>query len=346
MLQSWWKGVSTRNKYKELRLKKGKFDPKLVQKFIHLLEGADDEDDEEKLVDELRGLVIQKIRENIAAEANLNELDSKVALLVKNRISVQEVARFKSKDMRAVLAKNAAQQEKDAGVITLKGNDKDTRQKKRKYEELFYLLQTEPRYLANLMYTINKSSGGSSTKFLEQVVLTLFGYAQNSREEYLFLQLMEQSAVLEITEASTVYETLKDNPMFVKLVLQYTRGVKEREYLRDLLRPLLEPIMNDNALDLDVDPVSLYKAAIRQEEGTTGEKSKRPTEGITNDMALQDPEVNATYMRNLSTLKNLTDTFLATIMKSVSKMPFGIRYICMKMKEGLSVGFAALLKYL
>ena len=289
------------------------------------------------MAEELRGLVIQKIRENLAAEANLNELDSKVALLVKNRISVQEVARLKSKDMRAVLAKNAAQLEKEAGVLTLKGNDKDVKGKRRKYEELFYLLQTEPRYMANLMYTINKSSGRSSTKFLEQVVLTLYGYAQNSREEYLFLRLMEQSALLEISEASTVFETLKDNPMFVKLILQYTRGVKEREYLRDLLRPLLEKIMDDSSLELDIDPVSIFKASIRNEEGTTGEKSKRQVENLTTQIALEDPEVNAIYLQNMAKLKSLTDTFLESIVKSVHKMPFGIRYICMKMKEFLKV---------
>ena len=129
MVQAWWKGVTSRRQYNELRLKKAQFNPKLVQKFSYLLDG-DDDDEKEKLVEELREVVIKKIRENLAAEVNLNELDSKVALLVKNRISAHEVARFKSKDMRAALAKNAAMQEKESGILTLKGNDKDIRQKR------------------------------------------------------------------------------------------------------------------------------------------------------------------------------------------------------------------------
>lgn len=42
-----------------------------------------------------------------------------------------------------------------------------------------------------MMFGLNKKSGGSVTKFLEQVVLTLYGYAQNTREEYMLLNLIK-----------------------------------------------------------------------------------------------------------------------------------------------------------
>ena len=72
----------------------------------------------------------------------------------------------------------------------LKGNDKETRTKLEYYGQLFYLIQSKPVYLAKLMYSMNKKSGGTVTKLLEYVVLALYGYAQNTREEYLLLNLI------------------------------------------------------------------------------------------------------------------------------------------------------------
>lgn len=223
LIQSWYRGVSTRKLYKELLLKKGQADVRTVQKYLQMLDTGDDSFEDDKEVEDLREKVIHKIRQNLAAETHLNELDGKVALLVKNRISLEEVSRFKSKDMRAALAKSAAVSEKEVGILTLRGNDRDTKEIRKRYEELFYVLQTQPAYLSSLLFIVNKTSAGSATKFLEQIVLTVYGYAQNSREEFLFLRLIEECIQVEVTEAAKADETLRENPLFVKLALQYTR---------------------------------------------------------------------------------------------------------------------------
>jgi len=59
------------------------------------------------------------------------------------------------------------------------------------YQHLFYLLQTEPKYLASLIYQLKTND--RVQKFMETVVLTLFGYAQNDRDEYLLLSLFRVS---------------------------------------------------------------------------------------------------------------------------------------------------------
>jgi hypothetical protein len=189
-LQAWWRMAVAKSLYKQLRLSKNA-DLKIVKQYISLFSGKGDEADEENFLLSLRGNVVQKIRENITSETELANLDAKVALLVKNRITLDEVAHLKSKDMRKELERKASKISSEVTQLTLRGNDRDTKSKKKKYEELFYVLQTQPAYLASLMYTLNNSSGGTTTKFLEQVVLTLFGYAQNAREEYLFLKLIE-----------------------------------------------------------------------------------------------------------------------------------------------------------
>ncbi|KAJ3254482.1 hypothetical protein HK103_007118 [Boothiomyces macroporosus] len=337
-IQAWWRGVNARKQYHALRLNRGGANLKVVRQYLHLLEHSDFDFDDEKALDELKRQVVQKIRENLAAEKDLNDLDSKVALLVKNRITIEEVAHFKSKDMRAALAKTAQSLANEAGIISFRGNDKDTKERKKKYEELFYLLQTEPVYLAGLMFTLNKKSGGSATKFLEQVVLTLYGYAQNAREEYLFIKLIEACIKIELDEVSKVDELVRENPLFIKLVLQYTRGAKEREYLRGLLRPLLEFVLENNDLDLESDPIAIYKATIREEEIRTGEKSAKPYD-VTAEVAAADPDVKNIQMSNFEKLKKITDMFLLSIVKSINKMPYGIRYVAMKLKEAMKLKF-------
>lgn len=45
--------------------------------------------------------------------------------------------------------------------------------------------------------------------------------------------------------------------MFVKLLLHYTRGAKERQFLRELLQPLVKSVIHNSSLDLEVDPLAV-----------------------------------------------------------------------------------------
>jgi len=53
---------------------------------------------------------------------------------------------------------------------------------------MFYLLQTEPRYLAKCVYLIQPEEMDS---FLETTILTLYGDAFSPREEFLILRLFQ-----------------------------------------------------------------------------------------------------------------------------------------------------------
>ncbi len=158
---------------------------------MFLLEEGDFDFEEDLELEQLRQLVIMKIRENRNTEADVNNLDLKIALLVKNRISLEEVLHFTTKQMKSLLSSAESLNDKDN--FNLKSNDKENRKRKLLYEQLFYLLQIQPQYLTQLMYFMNQKSGASVTRFLEQTVLSLYGYAQNTREEYLLLQLIDVS---------------------------------------------------------------------------------------------------------------------------------------------------------
>ena len=165
---------------------------KIIQEFIHLFDNNDDELDNGIELSSLRQLIVKRIRENIQSELELNDLDVKISLLVKNRVSIEEVVQSTRKYKKNPNnLEPTSTFEKTHNPFIQRPMDKEARKKLEGYQQLFYLLQTQPAYLSKLMFTLNKKNGGLIIKFLEQVILTLFGYAQNSREEYLLLNLIK-----------------------------------------------------------------------------------------------------------------------------------------------------------
>jgi predicted HTH domain antitoxin len=177
----------------------------------------------------LRQLVVVKIRESIATESDVNNLDLKIALLVKNRISLEEVVHYTTKQMKNMLSSNESVADKDVESFNLKGTDRENRERKVRYEQLFYLLQTQPQYLTRLMYLMNQKSGASVTRFLEQTVLTLFGYAQNNREEYLLLNLIEVEYLSYLMPRFDLSFTILGSYQIGGLLFDKTRGLLERQ---------------------------------------------------------------------------------------------------------------------
>ncbi|CAG8492825.1 9034_t:CDS:10 [Dentiscutata erythropus] len=303
-----------------------------IKNFIHLLNDSDFDFDEELELERLRQAVIQRIRENNQSEDHLNQLDIKIALLIKNRITIDEVLAVANTKKRN---RRLSQLNSPQSPFSLKSLDKVTHRRLELYQQLFYLLQTQPMYLARLFFIMNKMSFPEKTKKLvEGVVLTLFGYAQNAREEYLLLKLFQKSMMQELENIDSLQEFLRGNFMFMKLVVHYNRGAKERKFLRDLLSPLVKHIMDDEFMDLETDPLKIYRNLINAEELRTGLPSNKPTD-ISQQEALNDPETRTVFIHHLQRLRKETETFLTTIINSIGKMPFGIRYIARELKKSL-----------
>ena len=70
----------------------------------------------------------------------------------------------------------------------LKALKKESRQRLDAYQHLFHMLQTRPEYLARLVFAMPQVR---TNKFLESVILTLFNFGSNRREEYLLLKLFQ-----------------------------------------------------------------------------------------------------------------------------------------------------------
>jgi Ras GTPase-activating-like protein IQGAP1 len=78
----------------------------------------------------------------------------------------------------------------------LKALNKDCHDRLEAYQHLFYLLQTNPIYLAKLIFEMPQMK---TTKFVESVIYSLFNYGSNQREEYLLIRLFKKALEEEIT---------------------------------------------------------------------------------------------------------------------------------------------------
>ncbi|KAG0186396.1 hypothetical protein DFQ28_007927 [Apophysomyces sp. BC1034] len=294
-----------------------------VKSFIHLLDDSNLDFDRELTLENLREQVINHIRENNQLDAHVNSVDIQIALLVRNAITIDEVLKTTS-----AFQKKKQQQRRFSQLASptksLRGVDKENRHRLELYQQLVYLLQTEPKYLARLMsLTSGQDLGGhmAGHKRIESTVLSLFGYATNAREEYLLINLCKYCIAEEM-----------------KFVESTQEGAKEREFFRKFLTPLISEILGNEFLDLETDPVGIYHKAVNDEESRTGRPSTRK-HSVNSQEALADREVRDTFILHLRNLREITERFLTAITSTIDEVPYGIRVVARELRLVLEENF-------
>ncbi|XP_035538359.1 ras GTPase-activating-like protein IQGAP1 [Morone saxatilis] len=308
----------------------------VVRKFVHLLDHSDQDFQEELELMRLREEVVTNIRSNQQLENDLNLMDIKIGLLVKNKITLQEVVSHSKK-----LTKKNKGQLSDMMMMNkqrggLKALSKEKRVKLEAYQFLFYLLQTNPTYLAKLIFQMPQNK---STKFMDSVIFTLYNYASNQREEYLLLKLFKTALQEEIkSKVDQMKEIITGNPTVIKMVVSFHRGARGQNALRQILAPVVKEIMDDKTLNIKTDPVDIYKSWVNQMETQTGEASKLPYD-VTPEQAMAHEEVRTRLEASIKNMKTITDKFLSAIIVSVDKIPYGMRFISKVLKDTLHEKF-------
>lgn len=173
-----------------------------IKNFVRLLDDSEWDYQGEIMVEALRKELIGRIRETQVLEDEVKSMDTKIALLVKNKIT-HEVVRARggttiiggggglapSRRHSLLLAANDPFAIAAAGETAL---DRSTQRKLELYQQMFWHLQIQPAYFARLF--ANTARIGLSDKVQKQVETTtnvVFGYAQAQREEFLLLKLLQ-----------------------------------------------------------------------------------------------------------------------------------------------------------
>ncbi|KAL4890862.1 hypothetical protein BDV59DRAFT_183793 [Aspergillus ambiguus] len=312
-----------------------------VKGFVHLLNDSEFDFDEEVEFERTRKLVVQQVRQNELAEQYISQLDIKIALLVKNKITLDEVVKHQKHFGGHVgsLLPNREISSKDP--FDLKALNKTSRRKLEQYQVFFFLLQTQSHYLAKLFKRLRElNTPEKEYERIRHLMMGLFGYSQKRREEYYLVKLLARSAREEVQSFDTLHEYLRCNSFWNKLFASYIKSPRDRKFMRDVLGPLVrENIIDNPELDLESDPIQIYRSAINNEELRTGRRSRRRPD-IPREEAIRDPETRATFIQNLQELRDIADQFFTAFEDVLYRMPFGIRYIGKEMYESLLSRFS------
>nr|QIH12499.1 Ras GTPase activating protein [Aureobasidium melanogenum] len=299
-----------------------------VKNFVHLLNDSDFDFDEELEFERLRKTVVQRVRQNEMAEQYIDQLDIKIALLVKNKITLDEVVKHQRHFGGHVgsLLNNTEISSKDP--FDLKALNKNSRRKLEHYQELFFLLQTQPQYLARLFHKLKEQGMPEQEgKRIELLMMGLFGFAQKRREEYYLLKLVTRSIQEEAEHSASLQDYLRGTFFWSRLLAAYVRSPRDRKYMRDLFGPLVRESIFENAdLDLESDPMQIYRASINNEELSTGQRSRRNPD-ISREEAIRDPETRDLFVSHLQDLRDICDHFFILLEETLPRMPYGLRFI-------------------
>lgn len=307
----------------------------VVRKFVHLLETGDRDIMQEAELLRLRQEVVTTIRSNRQLEADLDLMDLKIGLLVRNRLTLQEVVSHCKK-----LTKKNKEQLADMMALErsngLKALRKSCRDRLESYQHLFYLLQTQPLYLAQLIYLMPQTK---STRFMETLVFSLFNYGSDSREAFLLLQLFTAALRYEIRlKVDQPQEVVTGNPTVIKMLVSFYRHARGQNALRHVLGAAVKDVLSDGSLSIRTDPQDIYKTWINTSETQTGTKSPLPYD-VSAEEALSHPEVRRRLDIAIINLKNLTDRVFTAITTNLYKLPYGLRYTAKVLRDALHSKF-------
>lgn len=319
----------------------------VVKSVLHMLSNNDVDFNEDLIIEDLRQKVIESIRENNHLDSQVSMIDIQIALLLKNVVTLDEVVKLSN----AFFSPNRKKQQQqrfserlssstNGSPYNLRGVDKSHRAKLELYQQLVFLLQTEPMYLARLMSVAGGQVHGEKKgqRKIDATVLALFGYGTNAREECLLINLCRACIVQEMKHVKSPQEFMRGNYTFMKLVVQVNRGAKEREFFSNLFHDLFEKVLNNHNLDLETNPMVIYQKCISDEETANGQPSKRPY-NINQSQALQSPDVMRILSEHLETLRNITEEFLNAIIKTLDTMPYGMRAIARELRMVMEENF-------
>jgi Ras GTPase-activating-like protein IQGAP2/3 len=312
-----------------------------VKGFVHLLNDSDFDFDEEIEFERLRKVVVQQVRQNEEAEQYISQLDIKIALLVKNKITLDEVVKHQKHFGGHIgnLLSNTEISSKDP--YDLKALNKTSRRKLDQYQVFFFLLQTQSQYLARLFRRLREIN--TSDKEYERIrllIMGLFGYSQKRREEYYLVKLIARSAKEDIENFASLPEYLRSTSFWNKLFGSYAKSPRDRKFMRDVMGTMVkESIIANPELDLESDPIQIYRSSINNEELHTGQRSRRPAD-LPREEAIRDPETRETFIQHLQDLRDLADQFFTAFEDFLYRMPFGTRYLAQQMYDNLIARFS------
>jgi serine/threonine protein kinase len=284
----------------------------------------------EETLEDLRQQVIIEVRNNQLLESDVKRLDKKIELLIRNRISLEEVL-SSPKASREEASPSAKRETSESGEI----QNWKSGPLVEGYARLFYLLQTNPAYLSGFIFF--QFEGGE--KFVETLILTLFGFAFSPREEFLLLNLFHAAIQREIGNLTAINAFSDEAGILLGMIIAYCRRVQEQDFLRHVLGKSISGVIEMTDLNLEIDPKKVWKNWINTQETKTGEINQQLDPNASEDQILEHPEVREIVLARVTQLLEVAETFAERIISSRDRFPYGLSQILHQLRVALDTKF-------
>nr|CAG8562551.1 625_t:CDS:2 [Entrophospora candida] len=253
-------------------------------------------------------------KKNFILERDVRYLDSRIALLIQNRMALDE------------------KQEVESSLYDtepLEGTFPDDR-KQQQYGNLFFLLQTEPGHIATLCRLVSISEIDT---LLQTVMFTLYGNQYESREEHLLLTMFQSVLSAQFETTLDFNSLLRANTPVSRMMTTYTRRGPGQSYLKSVLSERINNLIEHKELNLEINPLKVYEQIIRKYEDDAGQLPPNLQRSVTPDVAAANPDVQKIIAPRLDMLIEIANGFLTTIIQSIDQVPYGIRWICKQIRS-------------
>ncbi|KAI4149236.1 MAG: hypothetical protein LQ340_004734 [Diploschistes diacapsis] len=279
------------------------------------LEIDDDLAKAQKVLRELKAKISSQSKKNFVLEKDVRFLDSRIALLIQNRMAMEEQA-----EVASHLEDTAEIQD---GVFP---NDDQTQ----KYGNLMFLLQTEPRHIAHLCRLVTMAEIDS---LLQTVMFTIYGNQYESREEHLLLTMFQSVLTYQFDHTTEYSSLLRANTPVSRMMTTYTRRGPGQTFLKEILSDKINKLIEMQDTNLEINPLKVYEELIQEHEGKTGSAPSHLPRGVTAERAAECREVRERIAPRLKMLDDIASSFLETVIAGLEQTPYGIRWICKQIRS-------------
>lgn len=280
------------------------------------LEISDELAKAQKHLRELKAKISSQSKKNFVLEKDVRYLDSRIALLIQNRMALEEQNEISSR-----LEESLENQQE--GYFP---NDEKTQ----RYGNLLFLLQSEPKHIAHLCRLVSMSEIDS---LLQTVMFTIYGNQYESREEHLLLTMFQSVLTYQFDNTPEYSSLLRQNTPVSRMMTTYTRRGPGQSYLKNVLADQINSLIELQDVDLEINPLKVYESMVQQIEEDTGRLPDYLARSVTAEVAAENEQVQAIIAPRLKMLTDLANTFLNTIIDGLEDAPYGIRWICKQIRS-------------
>ncbi|KAM9909396.1 hypothetical protein OXX69_005473 [Metschnikowia pulcherrima] len=299
----------------------------VVRKFAYLLSDSGPDYEEELELTRLKDEIMDKSRNNEDLEAQIENLDIKLSLLDKNKITIEDFMKHNNK------FKTHKPIQQSAGARrSLEGLNKSAKKRIEIYSSMLYFLQTNPAYLLRLYESMSPQDAGKMLKSLHSLVTQIFSFSKitansNSREEYFFMKFVCALMASDIqTRAQNIADITKLKSTFwITHLLEFNNQTHQRSFLKKQFGPVVERIIEDDEVTFESNPSKIYHLMRAQEINVYGQSDR--LENVTPQTAIKDEKVSAQFVQNLMALRDTTSEVMESLRHGVAKLPIHMRIV-------------------